>query len=320
MATTGRTRNPGRERGAGGASRGRLRLLRGVPELEGRCFPLVGETISLGRSPDRDIVIPELGVSRNHAELRWEGDDLLLRHCSPTNPTYVNGVRIEETRVLHDGEEIQLADQVALRVELGEAEAPAPPAERPGLRTIIEDHVRRDQAIEQEFGVVGSFLDIDAVDSYGLKQRARRREYIVVSFERYREFVLGIVAEFEGEFLNSNGDEVMSFFESPLQAVRAASALLQRLDDFNANQNLLEGPFRVRQGIHTGHSLVDRNRGVAYSDVLDVAGHLQKCADVDGLLISEHTLKELPEGLPFEPADPLPKEGIPTYRLVGVLD
>ncbi len=65
---------------------------------------------------------------------------------------------------------------------------------------------------------------------------------------------------------------------------------------------------------------MDRDRGVAYSDVLDVAGHLQKEADTNGLLISEHTLKKLPEGLPFEPAAPLPKEGIPTYRLVGPID
>ena len=76
----------------------------------------------------------------------------------------------------------------------------------------------------------------------------------------------------------------------------------------------------MRQGIHSGHCLVDRRRGIAYSDVLDVAGHLQKHADTDGLLISEHTRSRLPEGLPFEPGDPLPKEGIPTWRLAGRID
>jgi hypothetical protein len=65
---------------------------------------------------------------------------------------------------------------------------------------------------------------------------------------------------------------------------------------------------------------VDRKRGIAYSDVLDVSGHLQKHADHDGLLVSQQTLDQLPEGLPFEAADPLPKEGIPTHRLVGSID
>ena len=84
--------------------------------------------------------------------------------------------------------------------------------------------------------------------------------------------------------------------------------------------SLLGRPFRVRQGIHTGSSLVDRRRGIAYSTVLDVAGHLQKHADTDGLLISEGTLKALPEGLPFERAGELEKERIPTHRLTGPLD
>ena len=120
--------------------------------------------------------------------------------------------------------------------------------------------------------------------------------------------------------LNSNGDELMCFFESPEDAVRGADAVLARLDTFNAEQNLLSQPFRMRIGIHTGESLLDRKRGVAFSTVLDVAGHLQKHAEPNGVLISEHTHKEIPPDFPFEPAEKLPKEGIPTYKLVGRLD
>ncbi len=65
---------------------------------------------------------------------------------------------------------------------------------------------------------------------------------------------------------------------------------------------------------------MDRRRGVAYSTVLDVAGHLQKHAEHNGLLVSEHTRGVLPEDLPFELAGKLEKEGIPTYRLTGVVD
>jgi hypothetical protein len=59
---------------------------------------------------------------------------------------------------------------------------------------------------------------------------------------------------------------------------------------------------------------------VAYSAVLDVAGHLQKDAAVNGLLISEQTLQALPEGLRFEPAGRLQREDIATYRLTGWVD
>ncbi len=109
----------------------------------------------------------------------------------------------------------------------------------------------------------------------------------------------------------------MCFFESAHQAVRGASAVLGRLDGFNAEQNLLPSPFRLRMGVNTGDSLVDRTRGVAFSCVLDTAGHLQKHAETNGLLISEDTLKDLPPGLSFEPAGKLPAQGISTYRLLS---
>jgi class 3 adenylate cyclase len=150
-----------------------------------------------------------------------------------------------------------------------------------------------------------------------MKSEAGRPAHIIVSFERFRSFVESVIEEFGGQVLNSNGDELMCFFESTYDAVRSASAILQRLDHFNERQNVLGTPFRFRIGIHTGRSLVDRERGVAYSAVLDTAGHLQKAADVNGLLISGETLKALPEGLPFESAGALDHEGIETYRATG---
>ncbi len=305
--------------------RGSLTVVRGLPGLEGRRFPLGAHKTSVGRDPGSDVPIPEDGVSRNHAELIWDGPQLVLVHCSQTNATFVNGLPVESRETLHGGEEIQLADKVVLRLDL---EGPAPTAEprQPraplpeSLLARMEEKIRRDQEIEQEFGVSGSFLDIDVVDSHGLKAQASRAEYIIVSFERFREFARGVVEEFDGQLLNSNGDELMCFFDSPHQAVRSASAILKRLAEFNQKENLLGRPFRVRQGIHTGSSLVDRRRGIAYSTVLDVAGHLQKHADTDGLLISEGTLKALPEGLPFERAWGLEKERMPTHRLTGPLD
>ena len=83
--------------------------------------------------------------------------------------------------------------------------------------------------------------------------------------------------------------------------------------------NLLVTPFRFRIGIHTGRSLVDLDHGVAYSPVLDSAGHLQKLAQPDSLLISESTLEALPANLPFELVGTVERGGFAYYRLVGEL-
>ena len=319
--------------------RGTLRVVAGLPDLEDRVFPLRSDTTTVGRSAQCDVSVPEPGISRRHCRCEWRGGDLVLFHMSETNSTCVNGTPVAESQILKDGDEIRLADQVVLRLDLPTASEPRattedsptlPPQNRepagsssppaPSLRQYMEEKIERDRLIEEEFEVFGSFVDIDVVGSYKMKAEADRPAHIIVSFERFRSFVESVIEEFEGQVLNSNGDELMCFFESTHQAVRSASAILQRLDEFNERQNVLSSPFRFRIGVHTGRSLVDRERGVAYSAVLDTAGHLQKAAEVNGLLISDETLKQLPEGLPFEPAGTLEHEAIATYRATAPIE
>ena len=305
--------------------RAALVVLRGIDDLAGRRLPLLARTNRLGRHPDNEIVLPEQGVSRFHAELLWENGQLIFAHKSQVNPSYVNGELVEDRVALCGGETIQLADRVALRIEIDDPDAaaragdaaPAPEhaaSHPPSLRELMEEKLRRDAEIERDFSFTGSFLDLDVVDSHGLKVAAKRPEYIIVSFERFRGFASRVVQEHEGQVLNSNGDELMCFFTDPEKAVRAAAALLERLGEFNARENLLGLPFRVRQGIHSGSSLVDRVRGVAYSPVLDVAGRLQKFAPVDGLLVSAETLALLPLVMRFAPAEEVGKERIAAHR------
>lgn len=300
---------------------GRLTVLRGLPGAERSCFPLIGDKVSIGRSPDCDVVIAESGVSRAHAELRRAVDQVLLVHSTGArNHTFVDGRAVDGQRALAGGEEIQLADRVVLRFELemaaGDSTQLRPiPLSSAGLITAIQQQVELQDRIDRDFRFQGSFLDVDVVDSYGMKAQASRPDAIIYSFDRFRNFACGLIEEFGGHFLNSNGDEVMSFFESADDAVRCGGALLERLGEFNATQCRLATPFRVRIGIHTGEALVDRKRGVAFSTALDVAGHLQKHASINGILVSEQTLAMLKETVGFEPAGSLEREGIRTFRL-----
>ncbi|MBW2230098.1 MAG: FHA domain-containing protein [Deltaproteobacteria bacterium] len=304
---------------------GQLVWVRGAEAAADRSFPIWSTRTSLGRSRDRDIQIPDIGVSRKHAELRMEGGSLVLVHQSQVNPTLLNGSEVLDREYVSDGDTIQLADSVELRVELrhpgrSKTEETHADAHRRSLKQKMEQRIALDDEIEQRFSVQGSFLDVDVVNSYGMKAETSRADRIVVSFERFRAFVGGVVVEYGGFVLNSNGDELMCYFESTLDAVRAGSQILMRLDGFNGEQNVLPVPFRFRLGIHTGESLVDLDQGVAYSPVLDVAGHLQKLADENALLISDQTLRALPAGLPFERAGVMEQEGFAYYRLVGVVE
>lgn len=300
---------------ASSAAWGHIAVLQGPGKLAGSRFPLATDRVRLGRQPDCDVVLVDPSISRLHAELVREGGRVLLRNRSQTNPTLKNGTVVGGESALAHGDEIGLADVVRLRLELvGAADAPTMPTG--GLRRVMEARVDLEDRLQREFVRVGSFLDVDIADSYGLKASEPRPERVFVSFERFRGYVADRVSEHEGRILNSNGDEVMAFFTSADSAVRCARALLSALPVWNARENLLEREFRVRIGIHTGRSAVDLASGVAYSPVLDVAGHLQKSAPIGGVLISAATHAALAdEHAGFEPGAELARDSVKTFVL-----
>jgi hypothetical protein len=65
----------------------------------------IGEGLQAGRSPDADIFLDDVTVSRHHAEFGVEGGVLVVRDLGSTNGTYVNGVRSDES-VLDVGDHV----------------------------------------------------------------------------------------------------------------------------------------------------------------------------------------------------------------------
>ncbi len=70
----------------------------------------------LGREDECDIVIPQRQISRQHvAFVREAPDRYVIEDLESKNGTWVNGVRLEGSRVLSDGDEIHIALTVRLR-------------------------------------------------------------------------------------------------------------------------------------------------------------------------------------------------------------
>ena len=65
-----------------------------------------GETV-IGRSGQADFRLPDTGVSRQHAKIVWDGDDVVLVDLDSTNGTFVNDVEIKDW-LLDDGDIINL--------------------------------------------------------------------------------------------------------------------------------------------------------------------------------------------------------------------
>ena len=75
--------------------------------MAGQAFqPSEGTTI-IGRSPECDIFLDDVTVSRRHAELERAGEAFTIRDLGSLNGTYVNRKRIESTH-LEDDDEVQI--------------------------------------------------------------------------------------------------------------------------------------------------------------------------------------------------------------------
>ena len=73
----------------------------------GETFSLEGEQMRIGRSPDAEVFLDDVTVSRNHALLVRRRDGLYVDDLGSLNGTYVNRHRIESHK-LTDGDELQV--------------------------------------------------------------------------------------------------------------------------------------------------------------------------------------------------------------------
>ncbi len=73
----------------------------------GETFQLEGERITVGRSPDCEIFLDDVTVSRKHAALTKDGNGFSIQDEGSLNGTFVNRKRVEGAQ-LEDGDEIQI--------------------------------------------------------------------------------------------------------------------------------------------------------------------------------------------------------------------
>ena len=74
---------------------------------QGETFPLGNEKVTVGRSPDCEVFLDDVTVSRKHAILVRGGDGYTIEDQGSLNGTYVNRRRVETAR-LEDGDEVQI--------------------------------------------------------------------------------------------------------------------------------------------------------------------------------------------------------------------
>jgi pSer/pThr/pTyr-binding forkhead associated (FHA) protein len=102
-----------------------------------RTYSLAKGELTVGRNPDRDILIENAGVSRRHATIRWDGGQALVEDLGSANGTYVNGQKVTR-QILQDGDEILvLKHRLLFRLPKGKPAAKLEPMLDAGQTTMF---------------------------------------------------------------------------------------------------------------------------------------------------------------------------------------
>ena len=86
----------------------------GLQAIEGSCSFGDKNVITIGRTPDNDIQVHNVRVSKHHAELCRENQQCFIKDVGSKNGTAVNGEKIDAPRLLKDKDWIVLAGKLKI--------------------------------------------------------------------------------------------------------------------------------------------------------------------------------------------------------------
>jgi len=136
------------------------------------------KTCRIGRGQGSDVFVPDVGVSRCHADIRWEGEVFIITDLGSANGTLVNGEKIS-ARALAHGDEIRVGSMtLGFRVEDASAMDESYRAR--------ERHVREVNTAASyspvDGGFAGAIAEVPLAEVVQVLERARKTGRLFVCF------------------------------------------------------------------------------------------------------------------------------------------
>lgn len=141
-----------------------------------------------------------------------------------------------------------------------------------------------------------AFLSIDIVNSTSMKQQ---EDPLIIQrdFQEYRNFVIAQFKKYGYITASWTPDGVMACFNSIEQAIQAAKGIIEGLDWFNQKVKMIKSEFQVRAGVNSGFVVYDVTTPLEqFSDhIIDIAGHMQKNAKPNTILVAKDMVEPVKE-------------------------
>ncbi len=232
-------------------------------ERKGHMHVLDTAPITVGRSPDNDIVVPNALISRKHARISWDGTNYVLEDLGTRNGTLLNRQAVTEPKPLKDGDEIVLPGLALVFRSTEETMMfTARPATRATTATFLFADLREYTTFVERHGDAAAAQLVD----------------------EYRRLMREEIARSEGAEIRTEGDSFFVVFESAQTALRCAIAM-QREAHRRSEQHP-DRPISVGIGLHAGEP-VRREDGDYVGSAVNVASRLCSNAPAGEIYVSE---------------------------------
>ena len=151
-----------------------LRFISG--KYQGGEFPIAADKqILVGRSSDLDMVLVEDMVSRKHARIAMQGDQIWIEDLGSTNGTFVNGEKIKRAR-LKEGDRVLIGTSI-LKLIAGDAP-------RDGMDAKRElENVAQARRTSQQRTMSGSIEEVPLPDLMQLFGTSKKTGVLVIRTE-----------------------------------------------------------------------------------------------------------------------------------------
>jgi pSer/pThr/pTyr-binding forkhead associated (FHA) protein len=137
-------------------------------KYQGGEFPLPPNTeIIVGRSSDLDMVLVEDMVSRRHAKIMVNADQVTIQDLGSTNGTFVNGERVKRA-TLNDGDRVLIGTSI---IKLVTADAAIPPSAPPGKKLQEVAINRRTNQVRSMSGAIDEVPLPDLLQLFGSSRK-----------------------------------------------------------------------------------------------------------------------------------------------------
>jgi hypothetical protein len=151
-----------------------LRFISG--KYQGGEFPIAADKqIIVGRSSDLDMVLVEDMVSRKHARIAMQGEQIWIEDLGSTNGTFVNGEKIKRAR-LKEGDRVLIGTSI-LKVVSGDAPRDATEAKRE------LENVAQARRTSQQRTMSGSIEEVPLPDLLQLFGTSKKSGVLVIRTE-----------------------------------------------------------------------------------------------------------------------------------------